>query len=311
MSDIVITEFMDEAAAERLRARYDVRFEPALVDDRAGLLEAVAGARGLIVRNRTQVDAEVLEAAPRLAAVGRLGVGLDNIDTETCAARGIKVLPATGANDVAVAEYVIATALLLRRGAYGHSARVAAGEWPRSDLIGQEVSGAVLALVGFGGIARQVARRARAMGMHVIAHDPNIAADDDLWAANEVCAVDFDTLLAEADVLSLHVPRLPATEHLIDADALARMKDTAVVINTARGGVIDDAALAQTLRERRVAGAALDVFEDEPLPADSVYAGLDNVLLTPHIGGVTVESNTRVSNVTVDNVLAALDEVTV
>jgi len=309
MSDIVISEFMDEAPIEALRARFDVRFDPGLVDDRAALLDAVTSARALIVRNRTQVDREVLDAAPMLRAVGRLGVGLDNIDVEACEARGVRVRPATGANDVAVSEYVICAALMLRRGAYHASARVAAGDWPRAALIGHEVSGATMALVGFGGIARQVACRAVALGMRVIAHDPNIAGNDPCWDECQTHSVDFSTLLAEADILSLHVPRVPATEHLLDAAALARMQASAVVINSARGGVIDDAALATALREGRIAAAAIDVFEDEPLPAESVYAGLDNVVLTPHIAGVTAESNERVSRVTVDNVLAALAEV--
>ncbi|GAB3672382.1 hydroxyacid dehydrogenase [Salinisphaera aquimarina] len=306
MSDVVISEFMDEAPVADLRQRYEVRFEPSLVEDRPALLAAVAAARALIVRNRTRVDAELLDAAPDLEAVGRLGVGLDNIDLEACRARGVQVLPATGANDVAVAEYVIATALLLRRGAYTASASVARGEWPRAALIGHEVAGHTLALVGFGGIARQVATRASALGMNVVAHDPNIAADDACWAQLDVRPLDWEALLEQADVLSLHVPLIPVTRHLLDATALARMKAGAVVINTARGGVIDDAALATALGEGRIAAAAIDVFEDEPLPADSIYSGVDNVLLTPHIAGVTVESNQRVSRVTVDNVLRAL-----
>ncbi|MGN8158133.1 hydroxyacid dehydrogenase [Salinisphaera sp. RV14] len=308
MSDIVITEFMDEAPIAALRERYDVRFEPSLVDERATLLGAVGHAQAIIVRNRTRVDRELLEAAPKLRAVGRLGVGLDNIDLEACRARDVRVLPATGANDVAVAEYVIAAALILRRGAYEHRASMQAGEWPRSALIGLEVAGATMGLVGFGGIARQVAARAKALGMRVMAHDPNLSMHDACWAEYDVEPIDFKSLLAESDVLSLHVPLVPGTRHLIDAAALARMRSGAVIVNSARGGVIDDAALASALADGVIAAAALDVFEDEPLPADSVYAGLDNVLLTPHIAGVTVQSNVRVSQVTVDNVLAALDE---
>ncbi|MES1924017.1 hydroxyacid dehydrogenase [Salinisphaera sp. T31B1] len=309
MSDIVITEFMDDTPVADLRARHSVCFDPGLVDDRKALLEAVAPAVAIIVRNRTQVDAELLDAAPALRVVGRLGVGLDNIDLDACQRRGIRVLPATGANDVAVAEYVICAALMLRRAAYTASAQVAAGAWPRAELIGHEVAGHTLGLVGFGGIARRVAVRAAALGMTIVAHDPMLAADDPCWAAHAVTPVSFDDLLAEADVISLHVPLVETTRHLIDEHAIGRMKSTAVVINSARGGVIDDAALAAALRTGRIAGAAIDVFEDEPLPADSVYGGFDNVLLTPHIAGVTVQANQRVSRVTVDNVLGALDEV--
>lgn len=306
MSEIVIAEFMDEAPIESLRQRFSVDFNPRLVADRPELLQAVGAAQALIVRNRTQVDAELLDAAPHLRVVGRLGVGLDNIDLAACRERGVRVLPATGANDIAVAEYVICTAMALLRGAYRASDQVAAGDWPRAALIGHEIAGRTLALVGFGGIARQVARRAIALGMSVIAHDPNLDASDDCWPTHGVTPVDFDTLLVEADVLSLHVPLLPATRHLIDEAALLRMKATAVVINSARGGVVDDVALAAALKCGGIAAAALDVFEAEPLAADSVYAGVENVLLTPHIAGVTVESNQRVSRVTVDNVLQAL-----
>jgi (S)-sulfolactate dehydrogenase len=310
VSDIIIAEFMDEKPLEALRARFDVCFDPTLVDDRARLLDSLTAACGLIVRNRSQVDVELLDAAPSLKAVGRLGVGLDNIDLEACAARGIRVLPATGANDVAVAEYVIAAALMLHRGAYTSSATVAAGHWPRSALIGREVAGQTMALAGFGGIARQVAARASAFGMRVIAHDPNISDDDSCWRDHNVAPVAFDTLLAEADVLSLHVPLISATRHLIDAEALRQMKTSAVLINSARGGVVDDIALAAALRGGTIAAAAIDVFEHEPLPADSAYAGIDNVLLTPHIAGVTEQSNQRVSQVTVDNMLRALSEAT-
>ena len=311
MSDIVIAEFMSDAPVERLRERYAVCFEPTLVDDRAALLDAVAPAQALIVRNRTQVDAELLDAAPGLRAVGRLGVGLDNIDLDACAAHGVRVLPATGANDVAVAEYVIAAALMLCRGAYMASARVSAGDWPRSALIGREVAGETMALAGFGGISRRVAARAAALGMRVIAHDSNIADDDGCWRDCDVAPVAFETLLVEADVLSLHVPLVSGTRHLIDAGALSQMKSSAVVINSARGGVVDDAALAEALQSGHIAAAAIDVFEAEPLPADSVYAGVDNVLLTPHIAGVTEQSNQRVSRVTVDNVLQALAEASI
>lgn len=310
MNDIVVTEFMDEAPLAALRERYSVQFEPTLVDDRPALLAAVGAAKALIVRNRTQVNAELLDAAPALRAVGRLGVGLDNIDMAACRERGVRVMPATGANDVAVAEYVITAALMLRRGAYEQRAAMTAGEWPRSALIGHEVAGATMGLVGFGGIARQVASRAQALGMRVVAHDPALAPSDECWAHHDTEPMDFKTLLANADVVSLHVPLVEGTRHLIDSAALVRMKPTAVVINSARGGVIDDAALATALADGTIAAAAIDVFEAEPLPADSVFAGLDNILLTPHIAGVTIESNVRVSQVTVDNVQAALDEAT-
>ncbi len=307
--DVVITEFMDESAVEALRAQCDVLYDATLVDRQADLLAALVGARALIVRNRTQVNTALLAAAPGLVVVGRLGVGLDNIDLPACRARHIEVIPATGANALAVAEYVIATAMVLLRGAYLSSAEVAAGNWPRPRLSGgREIGGKTLGLVGFGGIGRLTARLAQALGMHVLAHDPLVAPDDALWARHDVAPRDIDALLAEADVVSLHVPLTDATRGLMDPARIARMKPGAVLINTARGGIVNEPALADALREGRLAGAALDVFDREPLPAGSPLAGTPNLILTPHIGGVTRESNTRVSTLIAQKVGAFLRE---
>lgn len=307
MADIVISEFMDEAAiAAQLKGR-DVLYDPKLVDDPPRLHAALKEARAIVVRNRTQVRGALLEAAPQLKVVGRLGVGLDNIDMDACRARGVAVFPASGANDVAVAEYVIAAALVLVRGAYAASAAVAAGQWPRNALIGGEAMGRTLGLIGFGAIARETATRARALGMRIVAYDPHLPASDPRWAGAE--RISLEALLASADVISLHVPLTAETRRMIGASALAAMKPSAVIINAARGGIVDEEALAEALRARRIAGAALDVFEQEPLTASSGarFAGLSNVILTPHIAGVTDESNVRVSRVTLDNVVKALD----
>lgn len=306
MSRIVITEFMDEAAVARMSAAHDTLYAPDLVDRRADLIAALSGAEVLVVRNRTRVDADLLEAGPALQAVGRLGVGLDNIDLDACRIRGIAVWPATGANDLAVAEYVITTAMMLLRGAYLATPRVAAGDWPRQDLIGSEMSGRVMGLLGFGAIARQVADRARALGMTVIAHDPHLSDRDPVWGFTR--SVPFAELLAQADVLSLHVPLTPQTRHVIDAAALAAMRPDAVLINAARGGVVHEAELAAALGQGQLAGAALDVFEAEPLTAAAGqhFLTLPNLILTPHIAGVTSESNVRVSSLIADKVLAHL-----
>ncbi|WP_274423690.1 hydroxyacid dehydrogenase [Chelativorans sp. YIM 93263] len=306
MSDIVISEFMDEAAVENLRARFDTLYEPTLVDRPAELAQALEKARALIVRNRTQVREALLEAAPALECIGRLGVGLDNIDMDACKARGVTVYPATGANDLAVAEYVITTALVLLRGAYYASDAVAGGTWPRQALIGGEASGRTIGLVGFGSIAREVARRADALGMSVIAYDPFLPADNPAWEAAR--NVSLEDLLAEADAVSLHTPLTPDTRHIIDAAAFARMKKEAVLINAARGGIVDEEALCAAMREGQIAGAALDVFEEEPLSAGSgeKFRGLKNMVLTPHIAGVTHESNVRVSRKTAESVLQHL-----
>ncbi|MEM9013176.1 MAG: hydroxyacid dehydrogenase [Pseudomonadota bacterium] len=310
MPEVLITEFMDEAAVAGIATRHDTLYDPSLADRQAELPGLLAETRALIVRNRTQVGADLLAAAPALRCVGRLGVGLDNIDVAACEAKGVAVYPATGANDASVAEYVVTAALVLLRGAWSGSAAVAAGEWPRQTMIGREVAGKTLGLLGFGSIARQTATRARALGMAVAAHDPYLPADDPAWA--EAQRVGFEALLQSADVLSLHVPLTDETRGMVDAIALRLLRPEAVVVNAARGGALDETALADALREGRLAGAALDVFETEPLTAEdgARFADLPNLILTPHIAGVTEESNVRVSALIAERVLAHLADST-
>lgn len=295
MAEIVISEFMDEVAVELLRLKFAVLYDPDLVDDAAGLIKETSGARALIVRNRTQVSEALLNAGKNLECVGRLGVGLDNIDLVACATRNIEVYPATGANNLSVAEYVITSAMILLRGTYLSKEQMLAGQWPRQACSGREISGKVLGLVGFGGIARQTADMARALGMTVVAYDPFLAADHNAWQGTQ--RIELDQVLAISDVVSLHVPLTAETTHLINADRLSLMKNDAILINAARGGVVDEDALAKALSTNQIGGAALDVYEVEPLTVDAgaKFAGMQNVLLTPHIGGVTVESNQRVS----------------
>lgn len=299
---ILITEFMDEAAVDGLRAGFEVHYDPDLADRQDEIPGLITGAGALIVRNRTQVTADLLAAAPGLKCVGRLGVGLDNIDMEACAARDVAVYPATGANNLSVAEYVITSAMVLMRGAYLAGDAMRAGVWPRQACAGREIAGKVLGLVGFGVIARQVATMARALGMDVVAHDPYLPADDPAWDGTG--NLPLGDLLGRCDVVSLHTPLTEGTRHLLDAAALAGMKPDAVLINAARGGVLDDAAFAAAVREGRLGGGALDVFEAEPLTAAAaaMFEGLPNVILTPHIGGVTEESNRRVSALTAETV---------
>lgn len=308
MTDIIITEFMDEAAVASLSARHATLYDPKLVDDPARLALLLPEARALIVRNRTQVRGALLEAGRKLEVVGRLGVGLDNIDVPACAESGIAVIPATGANDLSVAEWVIASAMVLLRGAYHSTPEVIAGAWPRNKLMGRELSGRIMGLVGFGSIAREVAKRARALGMDVMAHDPFVADHDPAWSLARPHGL--EPLLRESDVISLHVPLTEATRNMIDALRISRMRSDAIILNASRGGVIDEHALAAALKKGRLAGAALDVFEEEPLSAarGAVFAGCPNLILTPHIAGVTQESNIRVSNLIAAKVLEHLDK---
>ncbi len=307
MKTILITEFMDEIAVDALRRSFQVAYSPRIFGDRPALLEAVPAADALIVRNRTRVDAELLGRAAALRVVGRLGVGLDNIDVPACAAKGIRVIPATGANALAVAEYVICAAMLMLRGAFFSSQAVLDGAWPREAVSnGRELSGKTLGLVGFGEIGQLVARAAKPFDVKVLGFDPALPAEHPVWPASGARCCGLDALLRESDVVSIHVPLTPQTRHLLDAGRIGLMKSDAVLINTARGGVIDEAALAEALRQGRLGGAALDVFEAEPLLRGSALSGVPNLLLTPHIAGLTRESNRRVSEMIARKVAEAL-----
>ena len=308
MADIVITEFLDEIALRGLMKTHDVRYGPDLVDRREELLAALGQTRAIIVRNRTWVNQELLDAAPQLQVVGRVGVGVERIDQDACAARGVAVCPAYGANAITVAEYTITALLLAWRGAFLTSRRVIDGDWPREEMIGHDLSGRTLGLIGFGNIGRAVAKRARAFDMTVIASDPYISPEDPAWNEFGARPVTLESVLRESDAVSLHAPLTEETRHIIDASAIAAMKPGALLINTSRGGTVDEAAMIAGLRSGQLGGAAVDVFEREPLTAETgaAFAGVPKLILTPHIAGLTEESNQRVSSVTVENVLGVL-----
>ena len=309
MAEIVITEFMDDDVVADLAKDRDVLFDKGLVDRPDDLVREASLCRGLIVRNRTQVTAELLDQCPDLKAVGRLGVGLENIDMAACAVRNVAVCPARGANAVSVAEYVVATMLMLMRGVHRTTAPVIAGTWPRNAFMGREAAGAVFGLVGFGDIARHAAARASALGMEIMACDPFIHEEDPVWREMRARRVSLEELLAGADVVTLHVPFTESTRNLIDRAAIAGMKDDAILINSSRGGIVDEDALVAALKGGTLGGAALDVFADEPVTAESGarFDGVPNLILTPHIAGVTRQSNRWTSVLTVRNVLGVLD----
>jgi (S)-sulfolactate dehydrogenase len=311
MTDVVIAEYMDPVAVSQLAGRFRIHYDPDLVDKPELLATFAAEARALIVRNRIQVRGALLEGAGKLACVGRLGVGLDNIDVEACAARGVAVYPAVGANALAVAEYAITSIQTLFRNVYGAKAEMIAGGWPRDRLVGSEMAGKVLGIVGFGSIGRLTARLGAAMGMRVIAHDPFVAPEDPAWG--DVESLTLNGVMMQADAISLHVPLNDGgernTRNLIGANEIALMKQGAVLVNSARGGVLDEAALVEGLQEGRLHGAALDVFETEPLTAQAAarFEGLANLILTPHIAGHTFEANIRVGTMVADRVTAHLE----
>lgn len=306
MAEVVITEFMDEAAVAGLKAEFDVHYDANLVDAPDRLAGLLGDSRAIIVRNRTQVRSELLGAAPNLEVVGRLGVGLDNIDVDACRERNIAVCTAGAANANAVAEYVIGAAFSLVRGALRGSDQVIAGTWPRQVMVGTELADRTIGLIGLGGIARLVAIKAAALGMEVVAYDPILSTDDPAWQL--AAPVELAELLERAAIISLHVPLLDSTRHLIDADAIGAMTPGAMLINTSRGGIVDEEALLGALESGRVGGAALDVFESEPVGPDQQerFTGVPNLILTPHIAGLTEESQRRVGEVTAAGVRAVL-----
>lgn len=308
MNDIVITEFLEPAAIDVLRQDFKVHWDRELWNKRAELEKLVGDLPGLIVRNRTPVDKALLDLAPRLKVVGRLGVGLDNIDVAECERRGIEVCSARGANATSVAEYAIAMAMTLLRGrAYRDTHRLVAGEWPREELgRGVELAGKRLGIVGLGSIGSTTARKARALEMRVAATDPYLPDGNENWNLAE--KIPLGDLLAASDVVTVHCPLTRETRGMIGAAAMQRMKKGAILINSARGGIVDEAACAAALESGHLGGAALDVFDDEPIKAAAgkLFAGIPNVILTPHISGVTIEANNRVSFMTVDSVMRVL-----
>lgn len=303
---VVISELAWPQAVDRLRSVAEVVYEEDLWRREGALRDHLADADALIVRNQTQVTAGLLAAGPRLRVVGRLGVGLDNIDLEAARARGVRVVFARNANAVAVAEYVFAAMLAVSRRLAEATASVRAGGWDRRLFTGTELHGKTLGIVGLGDIGSRLAHRAQAFGMRVLAADP--LATDSSFAVAEfgVRRADLQTLLAESDFVSLHVPLTRETAHLLNGERLSLMKPGAWLINTARGGVIDEAALAAALRAGRPAGAVLDVREQEPPGANDPLAALPNVILTPHVAGITHESQARTAEMVAADVLRVL-----
>ena len=292
---ILITEFMDEDAVNLLKKKYDVYYDISLAEDSNSLVKLINKMKALIVRNKTLVTRELIENAPNLTCVGRLGVGLDNIDLNACEEQNITVYPALGANSHSVAEYVICASMMLLRKAYFKKNEMIAGNWPRQESSGSEVYGKTLGLIGFGDIAQKTRDLALGLGIKTVAYDPYLDKDSNLW--KETKNLLLDNLLSISDIISLHIPLNKETKNLIDEKKLRLIKNSSVIINTSRGGIIDENSLAKLLKENKIGGAALDVFNKEPINKENAkkFEGLDNLILTPHIGGVTKESNDRVS----------------
>ncbi len=307
MTDILITEFIDQGALERLQSEFDVHYDVKLWDQPEAIAEALQGVPALIVRNQTQVRGVVLGKADALKCVGRLGVGLDNIDTEDCAAKGIEVFPATGANSDSVAELAMGGLYVLFRRSYQATDDVIAGKWPRMQLLGREVAGKTLAIVGFGSIGKALAWRAKGVGMTVTAWDPYIDMADGVWAEHGVSPrKTLEDVIADADAVSVHVPLNDETRDMFDAAMMSKMKPDAVLFNLSRGGIVNEADLVKALNDGTIGGAFLDTYDIEPLTAENLFKDVPNLLLTPHVGARTVEADDRVCNMIADAVANCL-----
>ena len=299
---ILVVEELDSRGLNLLqRSGYPFRYEPGLWREPLSLLESLASAKALIVRNRVQVDQALLEAAPHLRVVGRLGAGLDNVDQEALKAKGVVLVHAPGANALAVAEYVLAALFYLAR----DLPRAAKGG-DRLSLGGFELAGKTLGLLGLGEVGLRVAYRARHLGMRVVGHDPVRKPWEAALEPGGVELLPMEEVLAEAHFLSLHAPLTPGTKGLLGREAFLRMRAGAYLINTARGQLVDHEALYQALKEGHLSGAVLDVTHPEPLPEDHPLWSLDRCLITPHIAGLTQEAQSRVGKRVVLGVLEVL-----
>lgn len=305
MPEIVVSENITGPAMDELRKRFEVAFEPQLWRERERLLEAVCDARAIIVRNQTQVTAELLAAAGKLEIVGRAGAGLDNIDVGTATRQGIVVSYAPNENSLSVAELTLGLMLALARRIPAADRDTRAGGWNRARFTGFELSGKTLGIVGLGRIGRLVAERAKALGMTLVAYDPLVDAQSPAVRSLDVRLVELDELLATADCVSCHLPLVADTRGLFNYQRFAKMKPSAVFINASRGEVVDEAGLIRALEEERLAGTALDVRACEP-PALDKLATMDQVILTPHIAAFTHEAQDRVVAAVCRDVTAVL-----
>ena len=297
---------MHKQAVAELARDFDVHYEPTLGMDPTGLGRLIRDATGLIVRDRTEIGIPLIAEAIQLRVVAQIGTPAANIDMLGCEARGITVIRAPDSVADAIGEYVVGAALMLMRGAFTATRDVAAGAWPRGHLVGREIGGRTLGLVGLDFGARAAALRASALGMHVIGWDPLLKPEHPVW--NDIERAEFDDLITTADIVSVHLPARPELKGRVGAAALNRMKAGSVLIAVGGGGIVDEATVANLLSVGRLRGAALDSFEIEPLTREAgiVFASVPNLILTPRIADLTLESHWRSSQSVVEKVRSAL-----
>lgn len=300
---VLVCDPLGEEGLELLRQHATVDVKTGLSE--AELIDIIGDYHAMIVRSSTQVTAAVIEAGKNLQVIGRAGVGTDNIDLDAATRRGIIVVNAPTANTIAAAEQTIALMLALARLVPRADDSLRHGRWERKKFIGVEVRNKVLGIIGLGRIGTEVAKRAQGLEMKIVAYDPYVSADH--AARYNIQFVDLPTLLKQADFVTLHTPLTPSTRNLINAETLALMKPTARLINCARGGLVDEDALLRALNEGRIAGAALDVFSQEPPPPDHPLLHHPKVIVTPHLGGSTEEAQAGVARDIAEQVIAVLD----
>ena len=287
---VLVAAPLHEKAIEVLKkAGFEVLYEEYPDEDR--LVELVKDVDAIIVRSKPKVTRKIIENAPKLKVIGRAGVGLDNIDLEAARERGVKVVNSPGASSRSVAELVFGLLFAVARKIAFADRKMREGQWVKKQCLGRELEGKTIGIIGFGRIGYEVAKIANAFGMKVLLYDPKPNEE----RAKEVGGkfVPLEELLRESDVVTLHVPLIEATYHLINEDKLKLMKKTAILINASRGAVVDTDALVRALKEGWIAGAGLDVYEEEPLPKGHPLTRFDNVVLTPHIGASTEEAQMR------------------
>jgi len=300
MIKILITEFIDSQSLQNINKKFDVIYKKDAWQNKDFLEKEIQKFDGVIVRNKTSLDKNILVNASNLKFIGRLGVGLDNIDTEYCKKNNIIVQPATGMNSDSVAEYVVNSSLTLLKKSQIINEQTLQGKWPRTSIVTKELKGKTLGLIGFGDISKKVLKLINVFDVACIAYDPFINSKQ--MEVDNIKKVSFDEILNLADIISIHVPLNNETKYLFDRQAFIKMKKQPIIINSSRGGIINEKDLIDAYRNKYISGFALDVFENEPIN-ETFYKNISNdmnCILTPHIAGVTAESNVRVSNFIID-----------
>ena len=301
---VLVTDPIDEAGLTRLReAGHEVRTAYDLDDPE--LLEAVADVHALVVRSGTDITAEVLEAAEELIIIGRAGIGIDNIDSDAATEHGVIVANAPEGNVRAAAEHTVAMSFAIARSIPQAHGRLKNGEWAKGEFVGTELNGKTLGIVGFGRVGQEVARRLDDLGMDLVAYDPFISAERAAQFGADL--VDLETCLSRADLVTIHTPLTPNTENMIGEDELELIGD-GYLVNCARGGVVDEDALVAAVKDGTLRGAALDVFAEEPLPPDSPILGVEDIVVTPHLGASTEAAQENVATSIAEQVIAAFND---